>query len=740
MTSTLSQPLTQKAVEAVEVEVVDDGCCASAPLSEAELKRRALFRRIPPGKQWIQPPPDHVSRAPSLGEKVFWTEPDAEATIRMAAGGLGSMQPTTINVLFQVAAETFPSKPAMMVEREGVWQSWTWAQYYSDAMVAARALVTLGLEASDTVNIIGFNSPEFFIAEMAAILAGGKAAGIYTTNAPDACKYVAEHSEAKVAFVEDEKQLRKFLAIRDALPQLKAIVVWAEPVPPDVDASPSGGAAVLGWPEFLALAQDTPADVVARRSNAVRPGHCANLIYTSGTTGNPKAVMLSHDNYIYNTYGAIYAIFGTEGLPHEFRMVSYLPLSHVAAQILDLMFPIVMAAAGVIIGHRGLAPSYGCTWFARPDALKGTLKQTLVACKPTFFLGVPRVWEKFREAMMAIGAKTTGLKKSIATWAKAKGLKASVNRQLGGSGARPSFHGLATKLVLKKVLGALGLDECLACITGSAPMPRVVIEYFGALDIDIFDVYGMSESAGGTSGHTPHIHQWATVGPPLVNHEVRIEHVASRGDKPGEGEICYRGRHIMMGYMRDEKKTAEAIDKDGWLHSGDVGAFTPEGLLRITGRLKELIITAGGENIAPVPIEDKIKELCPAISNAMMVGDQRKYNVCLLTVKTLLDAETGVSTGELTLQAAEVDAELTTSEQVAQQCKSDPTSAWAQYIHRGIGEYNAKFAVSNAQKIQKFAVVPGDFSERGGELTATLKLKRGPTTEKYKALIDELYM
>jgi long-chain-fatty-acid--CoA ligase ACSBG len=512
--------------------------------------------------------------------------------------------------------------------------------------------------------------------------------------------------------------------------------VWAAPVP--AGANGDGKVPVYSWSEFFALAERTPADVVARRSASVRPGHCANLIYTSGTTGNPKAVMLSHDNYIFNTYAAITSIFGTKGLPEDFRMVSYLPLSHVAAQILDIMFPIVLSAGGIAVGDRNLAALSACTWFARPDALKGSLKGTLVACRPTFFLGVPRVWEKFREAMMAIGAQTKGLKKKIATWAKRKGLEASVNRQLGGSGAKPSCHGLAKKLVLKKVAAALGLDQCLACITGSAPMPRIVMEYFGALDIDIFDVYGMSESAGVTSVNTPHVHQWGTVGPPLASHEVRIEHVTSRGDKPGEGEICYRGRHIMMGYMKDERKTAEAIDKEGWLHSGDVGAFTPQGLLKITGRLKELIITAGGENIAPVPIEDKLKELCPAISNAMMVGDQRKYNVVLLTVKTVLDPETGLSTGELTLQASEVDESVTTSEQVVAQC-AQKSSTWYAYLEGGVKEYNSRFAVSNAQKIQKFAVVAGDFSERGGELTATLKLKRGPTTEKHKAVIDAMY-
>jgi len=248
----------------------------------------------------------------------------------------------------------------------------------------------------------------------------------------------------------------------------------------------------------------------------------------------------------------------------------------------------------------------------------------------------------------------------------------------------------------------------------------------------------MSECTGATTASTNAVHQFGTVGPSLGPNELRIDHQPGR-DKPGEGEICYRGRHIMLGYMKDEKKTAEAIDADGWLHSGDVGIVDSDGLLHITGRIKELIITAGGENIAPVPVEDKIKELCPAVANAMMVGDKRKYNVMILTVKTVLNPDTGLSTGELTGDAMRVDPAVTTSDQVAAAVK-DQSSAWAKYLSAGFAEVNSKrFAVSNAQKVQKYAVVPLDFSERGGELTATLKLKRKPTEEKYKDVIDAMY-
>jgi len=405
--------------------------------------------------------------------------------------------------------------------------------------------------------------------------------------------------------------------------------------------------------------------------------------------------------------------------------------------MLDIATPMVITGMGGKDGHGPIAfhSVHYTTWFADANALKGTLPLTLAACRPTAFLGVPRVWEKIREKMLEVGKKTKGPMKALSTFAKKHAFMAAKERQLGGSG-RVTIGYVLSSWVLKIVKKKLGLDQCLACLTAAAPMPQEVAQYFASLDIDLLDVYGMSECTGATTCSTSKVHQFGTVGPCIGPNEIRIEHEKGR-DKPGEGEICYRGRHIMMGYMKEPAKTADAIDKDGWLHSGDVGIVDADGLLHITGRIKELIITAGGENIAPVPIEDKFKELCPAVSNIMMVGDKRKYNVAIVTVKTVVDVETGTSTGALMGDAMGVSSATTDTEVIAESVKKG--SAWQKYLQGGLDELNNKFSVSNAQKIQKFCVVAGDFSERGGELTATLKLKRSVAAEKYATEIDAMY-
>jgi len=512
--------------------------------------------------------------------------------------------------------------------------------------------------------------------------------------------------------------------------------VWGGSVPSSANAR--GKTPVYDWKEFVALGKSVRSTDVQKRSDAVKPGHCASLIYTSGTTGNPKAVMVSNDNIIWESIAVFDHMFNnmSGSLPENFRVLSYLPLSHVAAQMLDLVCPLVITAAGEGYGPSFLSKMYYTTWFARPDALKGTLKNSLVACKPTIFLGVPRVWEKIKESMQEIGRNNSKGKQAIAGWAKRHALAAAQTRQLGGDGSRSVSYLLAKKLILGKIKAALGLDQCIVCLTGAAPMPREVMEYFAMLDIDLLDVYGMSESTGGTTLNTMKVHQFGTVGPPVGPIEVKVDHQAGR-DKPSEGEVCYRGRSIMMGYLKEEAKSADAIDKEGWLHSGDVGTIDNDGLLHITGRIKELIITAGGENIAPVPIEDKLKELCPAISNVMMVGDKRKYNVILITLKTALDPETGMSTGKLALDAARVSSAKTDKDAIREVATKG--SVWQTYLQKGLDELNNKFSVSNAQKIQKFVVLPGDFSEKGGELTATLKLKRSVAAELHAAAIEALY-
>jgi long-chain-fatty-acid--CoA ligase ACSBG len=300
---------------------------------------------------------------------------------------------------------------------------------------------------------------------------------------------------------------------------------------------------------------------------------------------------------------------------------------------------------------------------------------------------------------------------------------------LGGDDYYPRLWWLAQKLVFSKVRAALGFDRCRSLYSSAAPISPDTLKFFGVLNLPVVEVFGMSECTGPQTTCWVGYNKCGSVGVSLPGCELQIDHVDGR-DKPAEGEICFRGRHIMMGYMNDAKKTQEAIDPQGWLHSGDVGRVDEHGLLYITGRIKELIITAGGENIAPVPVEESIKSKLPALSNVIMIGDRRKYNVMLVTVKCGVDLNTGLPKDELVGDALQVSEVKTVS--AAKKCPK-----WRAYIQNGLDKYN-KESVSNAQKVQKFDIV-SEFAIPTGELTPTLKLKRAVVHEKYKDLIDGFY-
>jgi len=438
----------------------------------------------------------------------------------------------------------------------------------------------------------------------------------------------------------------------------------------------------------------------------------------------------------------------------EGRILSYLPLSHVAGMMVDIIVPVVVTAT---------YPAWYTVHFARQyDLSKGTIGDRLRAVRPTMFLGVPRVWEKIAEKMKAMGASTKGLKKAIATFAKGKGLDHAKHCQLGEDGAYPGGYGVAEKLVLSKIKAALGLDQCKFGFTGAAPITVDTLEYFGQLGIQINEVYGMSECTGATTWSLDRAHVWGSCGFASAGTEVKVFKVdeqnltkktecprASNFFQPSEaeqGEICFRGRHIMMGYMANpkmgkshvqeiEKKNRDAIDEEGWLHSGDKGCCGENGMFRITGRYKELIMGAGGENIAPVPIEDNIKKLAPFISNVMMVGDKRKYNTALVSLKCEGATGEAPGTNKLAGEAKLLDPSCTTIEE-AQESK-----VFNEAITNAIKatNENGMCCPSAAAKIQKFKILPVDFSVQGEELTATLKLKRSTVDKKYKDLIDSMY-
>lgn len=707
--------------------------------------------------------------------KHYGSLPDYENPIHLAEGGTLSATaapPRTFPQLLAEAAKNFPKdialaseKPVPLPTSPGVapalpwaaWKKWTWADYHRDARNAAKAFSLFGLKQFGSVSIFGFNAPEWMISAFAAMLAGGKYVGIYSTDTPDQVQYKVYHSGSAVMVVDGKLEFDSVASKIDEIPCLKAIVAWGDVPATKVLTRKDGSTCrVMTWNECLKLGETEGSDKALDEVIAAqRPGHAAAIIYTSGTTGNPKAVMIQHDAII--AQGAMTSA-PEAGLMAGFeeggaRILSYLPLSHIAGGLMDILNPVYFAGKNKI---------KITIYFARPYDLKEmTLAARIQFVRPTIFLAVPRVYEKMQARMMAVGATITGVKKSIATWAKAKGLQYAKNLQVGGSKAKPLFYNVADKLILSKARDALGLDKCKVFITGAAPIAPETLEYFGQLGMMIQNVYGMSESAGLTTLCTPGRNLFGTVGHALSGIEVKCFKVGPNGEnievprcKPHaktvpedqQGEICFRGRHIMMGYMANpefgeehlkdiEDKNKATIDQFGWLHSGDKGCIDTNGMVRITGRYKELIIGAGGENIAPVPVEENIKLLAPALSNVMMVGDNRRYNIALLSLQA--EGSTGEFPGgdELMGVAREVSPGVT---KISQAIKCPK---WQAYIQSAVDRTNNNPHVcqNNAWKIQKFAIVPRDFSIETGEFTATLKLRRSVAEEIWKDLIDSLY-
>mmetsp|Transcript_10864 Transcript_10864/g.26626 ORF Transcript_10864/g.26626 Transcript_10864/m.26626 type:complete len:795 (-) Transcript_10864:300-2684(-) len=722
---------------------------------------------------------------------------DAEAKIIFAKKGPGSadskeggIAPTTVIDLLNKAAAKHGDKIAMRVERikdektgkmitppfekkdgkisappamaDEKWQTWTYAQYKAQSDMGARALMAMGVEQFGTVGIYGFNSPEWFLAEICTICAGAKTAGIYPSDRVENVVFKLKHSKANVIILEDESKLSRLepyevngekINPMDELPNLKYVVTWAagEGSPKTLKGQ-HGEIPVLNWEEFMKMGEKTTEDALKERQSKIKAGHCAALIYTSGTTGRPKAVMISHDNIHFDAAivmnGLVTAGVGAGG---QERSISYLPLSHVAGMMVDIIAPLFITAS---------TNGYHTISFARPYDLKiGTLGDRLRAVKPTIFLGVPRVWEKVADKLKAVGKTLSGVAKTLSNFSKPKLLAYNKGRSLNGTPTAPFGLSLA-KIYAKKVQTKLGLEELKFGVTSAAPIQTHTLEFYGSLGIVIKEVYGMSECGGATTLSLDQFHIWGSVGYPIPGVQVAILAEGKDGkyvevprakdifnaEEEEQGEICYRGRHIMMGYLANpdfkedggtewaKKKNESAIDENGWLHSGDKGCMDSRGMIKITGRYKELIIGAGGENVAPVPIEGNVKKLQPAISNIMMVGDKRKYNVALVTLKVVGATGEEAGTNEL-LEPAKLVDDIKTVEDAMN------NKEYVQKIWEAIDATNKDPNVcpKQAAMIRRFTILPTDFSVAGKELTATLKLKRSVVSKMYAEAIDKIY-
>lgn len=634
------------------------------------------------------------------------TKRDQAVKLRMSQKGPGSEKPLTVPSMFYQTVQRVPNHPAIAVKRGGVWIQWTYQQYFSDTQKAAKALIKLGLEPLHGVGILGFNSPEWFIANNGAIFAGGFTVGIYSTNNADACKYVALNSQCNVIVVENNQQLKKILQVWDDLPDLKAVVQYTGEVAEKRDN-------VYSWKEFMELSSQVSDDALQHRLSLLAPNKACCLIYTSGTTGNPKGVMLSHDNL---TWCA-----GT--FSHSFKiqrdsevMVTYLPLSHIAGQIVDIY----------------ISMKYGAVvYFAKPDALKGSLLGTLKEVRPTVFVGVPRVWEKMVEGIKHKSREFGFFKKKIGAWAKSVGYRTTIAEM--NHEPLPGAFKIAN-IMLKNAKGELGFDRCRIFMSGAAPIMKETIEFFYGLHIPLMEVYGMSECSGPHTVCSLDRFRTSSVGTEIPGVQTKL----ADKDEEGNGEVRMYGRHVFMGYLDEEEKTKETFDEELYLMSGDIGKKDKDGFLFITGRKKELIITAGGENIAPVPIEDTVKECLPCVSNCILIGDKRKFLSMLITLKVDVNMDTLEPTDNLTAVTVDwVKAQGSGATKVSD-ILDHKDAIVLKAIQKGIDKANER-AISRAQKIQKWSLLPRDFSIPGGELGPTMKLRRPIVHKMYAKTIDAFY-
>ncbi|XP_054858667.1 long-chain-fatty-acid--CoA ligase ACSBG1 [Eublepharis macularius] len=621
-----------------------------------------------------------------------------------------SQTPVTVHEMFLDSVEKYGSLNAMASRKNGKWEKITFLEYYNLSRKAAKSFLKLGLERFHGVAIVGFNSAEWFILAVGAVFAGGIVTGIYTTSSPEACHYIAHDCQANIIVVENQKQLDKITQIWHRLPHLKAVVMYKDSV---LEKRPN----LYMMDEFMQLGNEVLDEDLDAIISSQKPNQCCVLIYTSGTTGKPKGAMLSHDNI---TWTSAHASRAGDMQPAEIQqetIVSYLPLSHIAAQIYDLW-------TGIKWGEQ--------VYFAEPDALKGGLVDILKEALPTSHMGVPRVWEKIMEKIKEVSSQSGFLKKKMLSWA----MSVSLERNLSNSNSdlKPFRMRLADSLVLAKIRQALGFSQCQKHFSGAAPLPTEVMKFFLGLNIPLYEAYGMSETTGPHCMSGPYVYRRHSCGKAVPGCKVKL----MNEDAEGNGEICFWGRTVFMGYLNMEDKTKEAIDEDGWLHSGDLGKLDKDGFLYVTGRIKEILITAGGENVPPVPIEDAVKKELPLLSNTMLIGDRKKFLSMLLTLKCVVDPDTSEPTDCLTQEARNFCEKVGSKATKVSEIARERDAAVYQAIQEGIDRVNAR-AVANVQRIQKWAVLEKDFSIVGGEFGPTMKLRRQAVTEKYKDEIEAFY-
>jgi long-chain acyl-CoA synthetase len=596
----------------------------------------------------------------------------------------------TIPALFWNAVQQRGPNIWMRQKHLGLWRSWTWNQTAEAVREIAAGLISLGFEKGDTASILGNTVVEWVWADLGILSAAGVSNGIYPTDAASQVQYLCEDSRTRVLFVEDDEQLDKALEVRDALPGLQKIVVFDMEGLRDLDDP-----GVISLDDLRALGRSYHAahpQAVQQRVDACQPDDLAILVYTSGTTGKPKGAMHLHRGLVYTVrgYNTLVAQDETD------ERMCFLPLCHIAERMGGEYFALYTGSK--------------LNFVENPE----TIPENVREIAPTVFTAVPRVWEKFYSGVM-ISLKEAGwVQQAAYAWSIGVGTTIA-NRVLAGQpvgGWLKLQFQLARVLALNNVRKLIGIHRARFLVTGAAPISPDLVHWYLALGVPMLEVWGMTETCGASTGVPAGQMKPGSIGPAAGFNEVRLD--------PATGEILVRGANVFAGYLNLPEKTAETLTPDGWLHTGDVGTVDADGFFRITDRMKDIIITAGGKNVTPSELENDLK-FSPYITDAVVIGDKRPYLTVLIMIdqenveKFAQDADVPFSNYTSLTRSAEVQA----------------------LIQAELERVNQKFA--RVEQLKKFYLLENQLSAEDEELTPTMKLKRKLVEQKYAAQIDAMY-
>ncbi|HZJ55899.1 MAG TPA: long-chain fatty acid--CoA ligase [Myxococcaceae bacterium] len=603
---------------------------------------------------------------------------------RTSSGRAGTRAARTIPELLLERVAATPAATAFLEPQGEGWSPVSWQQLGDRVRAAASGVRALGLRPGDRCALLSGTRLEWIVADLATLCSGGATTTIYPSSTAEDSAFIIDDSAAVLVFAENGEQVRKLASRRDALGTVKRVIVF--------DGAPSADGWVITLDQLMQLGRESDArDPAAheRTARSVRPSDLATLIYTSGTTGRMKGVELLHDGWIYEAEA-----IDTLGLltPEDVQYL-WLPLAHIFGKVLEV--------AQLRIG-----------FVTAIDGRVERLVDNLPRVKPTFIAAVPRIFEKIYNRVIGVAKETGGVTYAIFKWAFGVGAEVSRLRLAGRApgGLLALKHAVASRLVFSKLQARFG-GRLRFFVSGSAPLSRTIAEFFHAADVLILEGYGLTESSAATCVNLPRRYRFGTVGPPLPGTELKIAE---------DGEVLIRGRGVMRGYHGLPELTAEALDSEGWLHTGDLGHLE-DGFLAITGRKKDLLKTSQGKYVVPSDLELRLKVTCPLVSQVLVHGNNRHFVSALIS----MDPES--------IRAWAVSREMkeTSYEDLV---RSPEVFGLVQECVTVLNAQLPSFA-----SIKRFVILPQDLTVESGDLTPSMKLKRQLVEQKYRALLDELY-